>query len=128
MGFSYHISQMLAQLTVSDFDLSTQATVLIKQVTEAFLSATNASINLTGRKSSRGRGEVFHWEEATGTPVVQVAQQCCSHSQPSALLCCWAFRPLPDKYTNETQIWSALFLICCTSCLEHSTAITATTH
>ena len=30
--------------------------------------------------------------------------------------------------TDETQIWSALFLICCTSRLEHSTAITATTH
>ena len=30
--------------------------------------------------------------------------------------------------TDETQTWSALFLICCTSHLEHSTAITATTH
>ena len=30
--------------------------------------------------------------------------------------------------TDETQIWSALFLICSTSHLEHSTAITATTH
>jgi len=30
--------------------------------------------------------------------------------------------------TDETQIWSALFLICCTSRLEHSTAITATTY
>ena len=29
---------------------------------------------------------------------------------------------------HETQIWSALFLICRTSHLEHSTAITATTH
>jgi len=29
--------------------------------------------------------------------------------------------------TYETQIWSPLFVVCCTSRLEHSTAITATT-